>query len=94
MIDQNKIKLEKIPVPGNRGSVKYSDHRIIYDGEVDGILDEMSSVGYEVEDIWQPCFISNKYDQYAIWAVEVSGRRKRKIELAIAIPSDFYSQEE
>lgn len=34
MIDHSKIKLEKIPVPGTHGSVKYNDHRIIYDGEV------------------------------------------------------------
>ena len=34
MIDQSKIKLEKIPVPGSHGSVKYNDHRIIYEGEV------------------------------------------------------------
>jgi len=34
MIDQSKIELEKIPVPGSHGSVKYNDHRVIYDGEV------------------------------------------------------------
>jgi len=34
MIDYSKIKLEKIPVPGNGGSVKYNDHRVIYEGEV------------------------------------------------------------
>ena len=34
MIDPNKIKLEKIPVPGSHDSVKYNDHRVIYDGEV------------------------------------------------------------
>ena len=34
MIDPNKIKLVKIPVPGNHDSVKYNDHRVIYDGEV------------------------------------------------------------
>lgn len=34
MIDHRKIKLEKIPVPGSHGSVKYNDHRIIYEGEV------------------------------------------------------------
>lgn len=34
MIDKRKIRLEKIPVPGSNGAVKYNDHRIIYDGEV------------------------------------------------------------
>lgn len=34
MFDPNKINLEKIPVPGSHDSVKYNDHRVIYDGEV------------------------------------------------------------
>lgn len=52
MIDQSKIKLEKIPVPGSHGSIKYNDHRIIYDGEVCPYLEMTGPVtkqhlGYE-----------------------------------------------
>ena len=52
MIDHSKIKLEKIPVPGSHGSVKYNDHRIIYEGEVCPYLEMTGPVtkqhlGYE-----------------------------------------------
>ncbi len=52
MIEEDKIKLDSIPVPGANGEIKYVDHRIIYDGEVCPYI-EMSGkitkqhVGYE-----------------------------------------------